>query len=63
MKTTFQKQLQNASLEELESRYELYSGLASRGVRDEIILVALEQELAQRELADMFKEPEIEYYS
>jgi hypothetical protein len=63
MKTNFREQLKNASLEEIESRYELYSSLASRGVRDEFILTLLEQEIAQRELADIFEEPKIEYYS
>ncbi|CAB4241697.1 hypothetical protein UFOVP71_235 [uncultured Caudovirales phage] len=63
MSLNLREQLKNASLEEIESRYELYTSLASRGVRDEFILSLLEQELVQRELADLYEEPKIEYYS
>lgn len=62
MKLSLRDQMKAASVEELESMFDLYNSLQSRGVKDEFILTLLEQELAQRELAELNEEHEVEYY-
>ena len=63
MKLSLKEQIELASTDELEARFQLYSNLQSRGVKDEFILTLLEQELAQRELSDLYEVDEYEYYN